>query len=185
MATSTDAYRKKRLELARIAGAEGRLALGGNENMAGEAIEKYLAVFREAFNRNGGYTKYDDKNVGYPWCCAFVYYCCRQAGFDFQAKPIPAHRWTFGAVSVWYDWAILPENGFYIQAGDGRRLPEAGDIVLFNRLIEDKDLDHMGIVVGVATDRITTAEGNVYNRAGIFGRPLGTHINGYVRLTRF
>jgi hypothetical protein len=62
--------RKKRLALSRNAEAEGRLALASDKNMASEAIEKYLAIFRDAFNRNGNYTKYSDVCVGCPWCCA-------------------------------------------------------------------------------------------------------------------
>ena len=54
MMTPGNEYKRKRLALARIARDEGYLALAGNENLAGEAIEKYVAVFREAFNRNGG-----------------------------------------------------------------------------------------------------------------------------------
>jgi len=178
-------YKRKRLALARIARDEGRLALAGDRNLAGAAIEKYLAVFREAFNSNGGYTKYSDHRVGYPWCCAFVYYCCLQAGFTFPPKPVPEHRWTLGAVPAWYDWAVLPQNGFYFAAGDPSRAPEPGDIILFDRLIEDKDLDHMGVVIAVASNKVTTAEGNFHNRSGVFERSLAEHINGYVRLTKF
>jgi hypothetical protein len=178
-------YRKKRLALARIANVEGLLELSGNEEMAGEAIEKYLAVFREAFNRNGNYDKYTDTRTGYYWCCAFVYYCCLQAGFTFPPKPISEHRWTLGAVPVWYDWAILPENDFYFPANDRCQVPEAGDIVLFNHLIEDVDLDHIGVVVAVNATTITTAEGNFHNRSGVFERPLVDNINGYIRLNKF
>jgi hypothetical protein len=177
-------YKQKRLALARIAEAEGRLALSGNEDLAGEAIEKYLAVFREAFNRNGGATDYTDRRVGYPWCCAFVYYCCLQAGFRFPPKPIPEHRWTLGAVPVWYDWAVLPANDFYFPADVGRRSPEAGDIILFSRLIEDKDLDHIGVVVAVTPTMLTTAEGNFHNRSGLFERPRAKNVHGYIRLTK-
>jgi hypothetical protein len=180
-----DEYRRKRIILARIASEEASLRLFGNKNLAGKAIEKYLVVFREAFDRNGNYTKYADTRVGYPWCCAFVYYCCLQAGFTFPPKPIPEHRWTLGAVPAWYDWAILPENHFYFPAGDRRKTPEAGDIILFNGLIEDKDLDHIGIVVAVNAETITTAEGNFHNRSGVFQRPLAENINGYIRLSKF
>jgi hypothetical protein len=178
-------YKRKRLALAHIARSEGSLCLSGNENLAGEAIEKYLAVFREAFNNNGCCTKYSDTRIGYPWCCAFVYYCCLHAGFTFPPKPITEHRWTLGAVPVWYDWAVLPENDFYFPAVDPQTTAESGDIILFNRLIEDKDLDHIGIVVDVSANIVTTAEGNFHNRSGVFKRPLGENINGYIRLTKF
>lgn len=178
-------YRRKRSLLARIASEEGCLELSGDDNMAGEAIEKYLVVFREAFNKNGNNTKYSDIRIGYPWCCAFVYYCCLQAGFTFPPKPIPEHRWTLGAVPAWYEWAVHPENDFYFPATDRHRTPETGDIVLFNHLIEDKNLDHIGVVVAVNTDTIATAEGNFHNRSGIFQRQLSANINGYIRLSKF
>lgn len=183
--STEDRCQGKREALARIAREEGRLALEGNANLAGEAIEKYLAVFREAFNKNGGYTKYSDLRVGYPWCAAFVYYCCLRAGFTFPPKPVPEHRWTLGAAPAWYEWAILPENDFYFQTSDPNRNPQPGDIILFNRLIEDKELDHVGIVIDVAGNSLTTAEGNVYNKTGIFERSLENNVNGFIRLTRF
>lgn len=178
-------YRQKRLTLARIAEAEGQLTLRGNENMAGAAIEKYLAVFREAMNRNAGTTEYSDPSVGYRWCAAFVYYCCLQAGFTFPPKPIPGRGWTLAAAPAWYQWAILPENDFYFPHDDPRRTPEPGDIILFNRLMEDKDLDHVGIVVGVSPEALTTAEGNFHNRSRIFQRRRDRSVHGYVRLNRY
>lgn len=175
---------EKRIALAHIAGEEASLGLAGNEQMAGETIEKYLAVFREAFNRNGNYDKYSDTRIGYPWCCAFVYYCCLKAGFTFSPKPIPEHRWTLGVVRVWYDWAILPENDFYFPVNDLWKTPVTGDIVLFNRLLEDTELDHIGIIIAVNSTTLTTAEGNYYNRSGIFQRSLTTNINGFIRLSK-
>jgi hypothetical protein len=160
-------------------------ALSGDDNMAGPAIEKYLAVFRKAFNKNGHYDKYSDTRIGYPWCCAFVYYCCLQAGFTFPPKPMPEHRWTLGAVRVWYDWAILPENHFFFPAADRERVPEPGDLVLFDHLIEDVNLDHIGIVVAVNDAILTTAEGNFHNRSGVFERPATDQIHGYIRLDKF
>jgi hypothetical protein len=66
-----------------------------------------------------------------------------------------------------------------------RRTAEAGDIVLFDHLLEDRDLDHIGIIVATAADMMTTAEGNVHNRAGIFDRPPGPNIHGYIRLNGY
>jgi hypothetical protein len=182
MMSTDDKCQSKREALARIAKHEGQMALAGNEDLSGEAIEKYLGVFREAFNSNGGDTRYSDPRVGYPWCCAFVYYCCLQAGFTFPPKPILEHRWTLGAVPVWRDWAVLPQNDFYFPPGDCQRKPQPGDIILFDRLLEDKDLDHIGIVVDVTRRVVVTAEGNVRNKSGIFERPLGVNTNGYIRL---
>jgi hypothetical protein len=178
----SEEYARKRLLLAEIAREEGAKGLAGDERLAGPAIEKYLSVFRVAFNHNGGTVDYSDLKVGYPWCCAFVYYCCRQAGFVIPPKPIPEHRWTLGVVRVWRDWAVSPDNQFYFAADDPSRKPHEGDLVLFNRLLEDRDLDHIGIVVDTLPDAIVTAEGNVHNRSGVFVRPLGPNINGFIRL---
>lgn len=180
-----NAYRRKRLELARIAREEGSLALAGDENLAGPAIEKYLAVFREAFNKNGYYVKYSDTRIGYPWCCAFVYYCCLQAGFSFPAKPDSEFRYTLGAVRTWYEWATLPDTNFYFSVHDQDKVPEPGNIVLFDHLIENVDFDHIGIIVAVKANIIITAEGNFHNQSGIFERPQTDCIHGYIRLDKF
>lgn len=179
---SSEASLTKRLALAHIAREEAALALSGDASLAGEAIEKYLTVFREAMNRNGDCGTYSDLSVGYPWCCAFVYYCCLRAGFSFPPKPVPEHRWTLAAVRAWYEWAAAPGNDFYFPADDPRRSPAAGDLVLYDRLLEDTELDHLGVVVAVQGSVLTTAEGNVHNRSGLFQRPVATHVNGYVRL---
>lgn len=60
-----------------------------------------------------------------------------------------------------------------------------GDIVLFDRLLENGELDHIGIVVGIEQKGIITAEGNVVNQTGVFLRPFYQSVNGYIRLDRF
>ncbi|HEY9643306.1 MAG TPA: CHAP domain-containing protein [Coleofasciculaceae cyanobacterium] len=178
-------YAEKRALLAKIALQEGELKLRGNENKAGLEIEKYLNVFRDAFNNIENTTKYSNQAIGFQWCCAFAYYCCLQAGFSFPVKPIPSHRSTLGVVRVWYDWANLPENQFYHSANAPNFEPRAGDIILFDRLLENVELDHIGIVVNVASQRVVTAEGNVKNQSGIFAHPFDQQINGYIRLSKF
>src|SRR4051794_33801846 len=95
-----------RKRLAVIAENEARLELAGNANMAGPAIERYLSVFRDAMNEHGSTTRYADLNAGYHWCCAFVYYCCLQAGFRFPPKPVAGARCTLAAVPSWREWAV-------------------------------------------------------------------------------
>ncbi|MBW4660363.1 MAG: CHAP domain-containing protein [Drouetiella hepatica Uher 2000/2452] len=178
-------YEEKRVLLAKVALREGELERRGNENKAGLEIEKYLSTFRDAFNKIDRTAKYSDKTIGFDWCCAFVYYCCLQAGFSFPVKPTESHRSTLGVVRVWYDWANLPENQFYHAANGVSAKPAPGDIVLFDRLLENVDLDHIGVVVGIEPEGIATAEGNFRNKTGIFYRPFDEHINGYIRLSRF
>ena len=88
----------KRERLAEIAQREAERCLQGDANLAGPAIEHYLAVFRDALNLNCESDRYSDLRIGYSWCCAFVYYCCQEAGFRFPPKPVPTYRYTLAAV---------------------------------------------------------------------------------------
>lgn len=170
---------EKRLRLASIAHAEAEFEPAGDANQAGPQIEKYLSPFREIMNLRADALRYSDLSIGYPWCAAFVYYCCLQAGFRIPPEPSECLCGSFAAVSTWREWASLPRNDLLLPPGT---VPALGDIVLFDRLLEETPLDHMGVVVGVGAGSMTTAEGNVRNRAGLFTRWLDSHINSYVRL---
>ena len=173
---------KKRLRLASIARAEAELEPAGDANQAGPEVEKYLSLFREIMNRRAGTQDYSDLSVGYGWCGAFVYYCCLKAGFRIKPEPSERVNGSLAAVSTWHEWACLPGNHLLLAAGG---VPAVGDIVLFDGLLQEGPLDHVGVVVGVGPDSMTTAEGNVHNRAGVFARRLDSHINSYVRLAGF
>lgn len=166
-----------RHRLAAIAQSEAALERAGDANMAGPAIERYLAVFRDAMNRHGDTTQYSDLDTGYPWCCAFVYYCCLQAGFRFPPKPMAGARCTLAAVPSWREWATA--SGFFHPAGSTP--PQLGDIALYNRVHNGKPLDHIGIVVGIVPVGVLSAEGNNANRTGVFLRAFSV-IEGYVRI---
>lgn len=166
-----------RTRLADIARREGKRRLQGNASLAGPAIEPYLAVFREALNRNCESDRFSDLSVGYSWCCAFVYFCCLQAGFQVAPKPVATYRYTLAAVPAWQHWAAA--EGFFLP-GD-TATAEPGDIVLFNRVASGEPLDHIGIIVEVTPASILCAEGNVENRTGLFERPFSS-VAGYVRL---
>lgn len=172
----SDAGASRRL-LAAIARSEAELKLAGDANMAGPAIERYLVVFREAMNLHGKTTEYSDLGRGYHWCCAFVYYCCLQAGFRFPPKPVANARCTLAAVPSWREWAA--RDGFYHPAG--RTDPAVGDIALYNHVYNGNPLDHIGLVVGRVPDGVLSAEGNNCNRSGVFPRTFAV-IEGYVRL---
>jgi len=151
----------------------------GDANLAGPEIEKYLSLFRETFNRRAGTQEYSDLTVGYPWCAAFAYYCCVAAGFWIEPEPSERVNGSLAAVCTWHEWASLPEHRMLLGPDS---TPAVGDIVLFDRLLEEKPLDHLGVVLAVGPASIVTAEGNVHNRGGVFTRRLDGHINGYVRL---
>lgn len=166
-----------RKDLATVALREAELRLKGDNNHAGPEIERYLAVFREALNVNCETDRFSDLSVGYSWCCAFVYYCCLQAGFRFPPKPVPTYRYTLAAVPAWHQWAVAEDFFHSINAVT----PEVGDIVLFNHVACGQPLDHIGIVVEITSEFVLCAEGNVENRAGLFERPFSS-IAGIVRL---
>jgi len=166
-----------RQRLAQIARQEAEVGRCGGANGAGSEIERYLGVFREALNLNCETTRYSDPSVGYDWCCAFVYYCCLQAGFRFLPKPEPAYHFTLAAVPAWHHWAVA--GGFFHPAETAR--PEPGDIVLFNHVAAGEQFDHVGIAIEVSADFVRCAEGNVANRTGLFERPFSC-VAGYVRL---
>jgi hypothetical protein len=163
--------------LAEVAQREAAQERAGDANMAGPAIEPYLSVLREALNQNGSTTKYSDLATGFNWCCAFVYYCCLQAGFQFPPKPIPGYRYTLGAVPAWHHWAI--SEGFFHPTTTTE--PQVGDIALYNQVFDGQPLDHIGIVVGTVPGGVLTAEGNNSNRTGVFSNAFSA-IEGYVRL---
>lgn len=169
--------RGTRAFLAEIAQREAESGRAGSAAMAGPEIERYLSVFREALNRNAGTTKFTNTEVGFPWCGAFVYYCCLRAGFRFPAKPVETYRFTLAATPAWLNWA-QSEGTFHSARSSSA---EVGDIVLFNRVYDGNPLDHTGIVVAVQTDHLLCAEGNNGNRCGIFRREY-SDVEGFVRL---
>jgi hypothetical protein len=168
---------RKRNLLAIFARREAEQKRSGNANMAGPAIEPYLSVFRDALNQNGSTEDFSDLSRGFPWCCAFVYYCCLQAGYHLSPKPIESYRYTLSAVSAWHNWAS--SQGFFHTVHN--TIPEKGDIALFNYVFDGNPLDHIGVVLDVDSEGVLCAEGNNLNRTGIFHRNYSV-IEGYVRL---
>ena len=164
-----------RQSFASIAYEEGKLSLKGNENKAGQDIEKYLTVFREIFSLNN--SKYLSKEVGYEWCCAYVYYLLKKVDYSIDLYPLTNFNWHLGSVRTWYEWA-LESNIFKVNAYP----PLPGDLVLFNHLIEPVDLDHIGIVIKNHANSILTSEGNYHNCSGIFEREKNNTIKGYISL---
>lgn len=115
------------------------------------------------------------------WCAAFVYYCCSKAGFDIPIQPIGC-SYNLAACGAWEHWAIADERIEYYSGNDKSFVPKQGDIVLYDRVFEDKEHDHIGIVVEVEESTITAAEGNINNLSGIIKRKREEHIRAYIRL---
>lgn len=136
------------------------------------------------------YTKKYEKVLGagrFPWCAAFVTYCCDMAGLNLPINCPTGY--TFALCEAWQQWAI--KEKFY-HGNDGAFKPARGDIVLFDwdqTKIGEPDLDwedHIGIVIDTASNagivRIKTAEGNVKDVAGIQWRGQAS-VQGYIRIT--
>ena len=114
------------------------------------------------------------------WCAAFVYYCCREAGFEFPIHPKECKTCHLAGCIAWEEWAMSDPRVEYHSRPDGF-MPEAGDIVLYDRVFENGAHDHMGIILENRGQTILAAEGNVGNVSGLIERLLDEHIRAYIR----
>ena len=114
------------------------------------------------------------------WCAAFAYYCCREAGYEFPIRPKECRTCHLAGCIAWEEWAKGDPRIEY-HGGDGFA-PESGDIVLYDRVFENRPHDHMGIVLENRGHTILAAEGNVNNVSAIVERPLDDHIRAYIRI---
>ncbi len=115
------------------------------------------------------------------WCAAFVYYCCREAGFGIPIRPEACKTCHLAGCIAWEELAAGDPRITYHKGGEGF-VPDAGDIVLYDLVFENKEHDHIGIVLENRGDTIVVAEGNIANRSGIIERPKDEHIRGYIRI---
>lgn len=118
---------------------------------------------------------------GFDWCASFVYHCALQAGLRLPIK----HQLVscrFAAVPAWLEWAQLPEARFFHRPDEAGFVPERGDLVIFDQLVSDSPHDHIGVILNVDGAQVTTAEGNVKNRSGLFLRHRVQRVNGFIRI---
>jgi len=115
------------------------------------------------------------------WCAAFVYYCCMEAGFEFPIRPAECKTCHLAGCIAWEEFAENDPCIGYHKGTEGF-VPEPGDIVLYDRVFEDSEHDHIGIVIEKREGTILAAEGNLDNRSGIIERPLDHHIRAFIRL---
>jgi hypothetical protein len=170
---SDDSFQKK--QLVAFARAEGSLKLKGNPKKGGPEIEKFLSPLREELGKSD--SRYLDITFGADWCAAFVYYLVVKAGYNLNIKPFENKSGTFGLVGIWFEWSVL-EGKFQQRSYN----PEPGDLILYDKLLSNSELDHIGIVLENKSNYFITAEGNVNNMTGIFMRENTNKIRGYVRL---
>ena len=115
------------------------------------------------------------------WCAAFVYYCCTEAGFEIPIRPDECRSCHLAGCIAWEEFAVSDPRIEYHKAAEAF-VPEAGDIVLYDRVFEDAEHDHIGIVLEKREHMILAAEGNIDNVSGIIERPIDEHIRAYIRL---
>ena len=115
------------------------------------------------------------------WCAAFVYYCCLKAGFEIPIRPDECKICHLAGCIAWEELAMGDPRITYHRGGEGF-VPEPGDIVLYDRVFENREHDHIGIIVETRENAILAAEGNVNNRSGIIERPIDEHIRAYIRI---
>ncbi|MCD9023457.1 CHAP domain-containing protein [Cohnella silvisoli] len=158
----------KRQLLANIAEKLAQKPIIGNEHQYGPDIEPLLLYFDRS-----------DKNIGFPWCAAFVYHCSVQAGFGLPVKD-PRVKNRFASVHAWLEWSKL--QGYYYPVTEVTFKPDRGDLIIYDDIDGNGPHDHIGVVLGTEEEYIITAEGNVKNKSGIFRRDRFLYINGYVRI---
>ena len=115
------------------------------------------------------------------WCAAFVYYCCKVAGFGIPYRPDECKTCHLAACYGWEEFAIHDQRIEYHKGAEAF-VPEAGDIVIYDSVFENKEHDHIGIVLEKREHTILAAEGNIHNVSGIIERSVDGHIRAYIRI---
>lgn len=113
------------------------------------------------------------------WCAAFVYHCCKKAGYDLPVRDAhPSVTCNFAGCIAWEQWA--KHNGLWLEKTER---PRAGDIVLFDNAFQKGEHDHIAVVLRATKDYFAAAEGNFNNVSAIVRRGY-EQVRGYVRLPR-
>ena len=127
------------------------------------------------------FPKWDLREADKLWCAAFVYYCCIEAGFSIPYYPKECMTCHLAGCIGWEEYAIGNSQIEYHKKGEAF-LPEAGDIVLYDKVFINQEHDHIGIILDVRDNHIIVAEGNIDNKSGVIKRPTDEHIRAYIRI---
>lgn len=73
------------------------------------------------------------------WCAAFVYYCCREAGFGIPIRPEACKTCHLAGCIAWEELAAGDPRITYHKGGEGF-VPDAGDIVLYDRVLKIRNM---------------------------------------------
>lgn len=115
------------------------------------------------------------------WCAAFVLFCCNEAGFAIPCRPRECAVCHLAGCPGWEELALRDPRIEY-HKGTEDFVPAAGDIVLYDRAFENREHDHIGIVLEKRAHTILAAEGNVNNVSRVIERTLDDHIRAYIRI---
>lgn len=117
------------------------------------------------------------------WCAAFVLHCCLEAGFEIPYSPDECVTCSLAGCGGWEEFAMGDGRIEYHPRGDGF-VPGAGDIVIYDRVFENKEHDHIGIVLEIREGLLIAAEGNAGNGnvSSIMERKLDGHIRAFIRI---
>ena len=127
------------------------------------------------------FPKWNVQSADGLWCAAFVYHCCRMAGFEIPYSPEECVTCSLAGCGGWDEFARGDDRIGYFR--DTKEfVPQPGDIVLYDRVFSGVEHDHIGIVLQASETHLVTAEGNIDNRSQIMTRPRDEHIRAYIRL---
>lgn len=130
------------------------------------------------------FPKWNMEQADGNWCAGFVYYCCVKAGFVFPYSPGECVSCSLAGCGGWEDFATGNEKIECHRNREAGFVPEAGDIVVYDRVFIDREHDHIGIVLENRRDTILAAEGNTFhdNISRVLERRKDGHIREYIRI---
>ena len=114
-----------------------RSQLGIRENPSGSNKVKY----------NTDYYGRAVSGSNYPWCCVFLWWVYKECGLS---------NLFYGGNKTASCQTLMD---YYIRKKQFSKVPKVGSIAFF-QFDKDPQSDHVGIVVEVATNTVTTIEGN-------------------------
>ncbi len=115
------------------------------------------------------------------WCAAFVYYCCREAGFGIPIRPKECKTCHLAGCIAWEELA-RGDSRIEYHPGTETGFPKPGDLVIYDRVFCNRPHDHMGIILRKQGETLVVAEGNLRNQSGVITRPIDEHIRAFIRL---
>jgi hypothetical protein len=129
------------------------------------------------------FPKWNIRDADKSWCAAFVYYCCIETGFVIPYSPNECVTCSLAGCGGWEEYAIGDSRIEYHKKNEAF-VPEAGDIVLYDKVFINQEHDHIGIILEVKDGVIIVAEGNTSNDnvSKVVNRPIDAHIRAYIRI---